>query len=86
MDIKEDEPTTLTFFMREGCHLCELAEKQMISLQKELGFSVDKIDIDEQTQYLTQYNADVPVVMLNSKVLFRHFYDEDNIRQALSDG
>ena len=86
MDIKDDQTTILTFFMREGCHLCEQAESQLLPLQKELGFRVQKIDIDEQTEYLTQYNADVPVVMLNSTVLFRHFYDEDNIRQALTHG
>ncbi|MCK5726654.1 MAG: glutaredoxin family protein [Thiotrichaceae bacterium] len=82
----ENSVSVLTFYLREGCHLCDQAERQLILLQKELNFSINFIDIDEQTEFLKKYNADVPVLMLDSKVLFRHFYDENNIRQALTHG
>lgn len=76
----------LIIYTREGCHLCEQMAAALYVLQKEVAFQMSFVDIDDNPEWLTRYNADVPVVTLNNKVLFRHFFDEDKLRQALTDG
>jgi len=55
----------------------------LLEFQKELSFDLHLVDIDEDPALVRKYNADVPVVRLNNTVLFRHFFDEAKLRQAL---
>ena len=66
--------------------MCEEMAASLLAIQKEIPFQLQFIDIDDNPEWLIQYNADVPVVTLHNKVLFRHFFDEDKLRQALTDG
>ncbi len=54
--------------------------------QQDIHFKLHFIDIDEDPALIKKYNADVPVVMFDNTVLFRHFFDEDKLRQALVHG
>ncbi len=76
----------LTVMTREGCHLCDKMATELVLMQKKLPFQLAFVDIDEKPELLAQYNADVPVVMMDNTVLFRHFFDEDRLRQALVHG
>jgi len=76
-------PKAITLITRDGCHLCEQMTASLFMLQKEIHFLLDFEDIDENPTLLNKYNADVPVVMHENTVLFRHFFDEDIMRQAL---
>ena len=73
----------ITIYTRDGCHLCEQVTGSLYMLQDELCLSLHFIDIDEDPELVKKYNADVPVVMHDNTVLFRHFFDETLLRQAL---
>ena len=49
-------------------------------LQKELGYKIKRVDIDEDATLRDKYNADIPVVIVNDEVIFYHFFDEKALR------
>ncbi len=81
-----NKPKNLTIYTRDGCHLCEQVTASLYLFQKEFNFKLHFVYIDEDPTLVEKYNADVPVVMLDNTVLFRHFFDEDKLRQALVHG
>lgn len=81
-------PQELIVYHRDGCHLCELVMVSLFQLQKELGYEIKQIDIDNDPQVSAftraKYDADVPVVIYQDEVIFYHFFDEMAVRQALA--
>lgn len=45
-----------------GCHLCELAEQQLLPLLQELPLQVEWVDIAERTDWLERYGVRIPVL------------------------
>ena len=39
--------TTITIYSRQGCHLCDDAQKTLESMREELNFEIFVIDIDQ---------------------------------------
>ena len=81
-------PQELIVYHRESCHLCEQVVASLFQLQKELGYKIKQIDIDNDPHVSAftraKYNADVPVVTYQDEVIFYHFFDEIAVRQALA--
>jgi len=71
-------------YHREGCHLCEEVLASLSQFEKELGYKIKPIDIDEDSKLRAKYNVDIPVVMVNDEVIFYHFFDEKALRAAFS--
>ena len=67
-------------YHREGCHLCDDVVASLSQLQKELGYKIKRVDIDEDATLRDKYNADIPVVTVNDEVIFYHFFDEKALR------
>lgn len=76
----------LSVYHRPGCHLCDEMVALLAEFQDELDFGFVLVDIDEDAELKARFNADVPVVALGERVLFRHFLDEAILRQALQHG
>jgi len=57
-------------YHRQGCHLCDDVVASLSQLQKELGYKIKRIDIDEDATLRDKYNADIPVVTVNDEVIF----------------
>lgn len=58
----------VTIFSRSGCHLCDVAESTLESLQESLSFSMEKILIDGDADLEYKYGEQVPVILINGKV------------------
>jgi uncharacterized membrane protein len=52
----------ITFFTREGCHLCDQALEDLQVLQTEYPHQVVVIDIDSDPDLLKKYSFEIPVV------------------------
>lgn len=76
----------LTVYYRVGCHLCDEMVALLAEYQQELGFSFVLVDIDADPVLSERFNVDVPVVADEERILFRHFFDEAILRQALRHG
>ncbi len=75
--------TQITIYSRTGCHLCDDAQKILESMQEELNFEIEVIDIDESVELIKLYSDQVPVIHIDG--LHHDFYkvDPDRFRSSL---
>jgi glutaredoxin len=69
---------TVTVYSRIGCHLCEDAEAILKSLQGELAFELEVIDIDKDPSLINLYSDQVPVIHIDGN--HHDFYKVDPVR------
>jgi len=70
--------TTITIYSRQGCHLCDDAQKTLESMREELNFEIVVIDIDQDTELLKLYSDQVPVIHIDG--IHHDFYKVDPLR------
>ncbi len=75
--------STITVYSRPDCHLCAEAMQALRGLQRELGFSLQERDIDEDEALQRAYFERVPVIALDGEELFDYFIDEPLLRERL---
>ncbi len=76
-------PLELTLYTREGCHLCEEAQAEILPLLHEFGANLRLVDIDRDPVLRQRYNDDVPVLFLGSRKVAKHRVDVRAIRRQL---
>ncbi len=64
---------------REGCHLCDEAEKQLLGL----GLEVHARNVDADAELFRLYDFRVPVVLFEGRVIGEGKLDAAAIRAAL---
>lgn len=77
-----DQPLTLYF--RHGCHLCDEMLHGVQSLQQELGFAVDIVDVDSDQALEGRYGEWVPVLCAGEQELCHYFLDQAAVRRYFS--
>jgi glutaredoxin len=75
--------TTIDLYGRPGCHLCDDARAQLLTLQDELGFALIEHDIEADEQLHRRYLERIPVVALDGEELFDFFVDAAVLRDRL---
>ena len=68
----------VTVYSRTGCHLCQDAEAILKSLQGELSFELEVIDIDKDPELIKLYSDQVPVIHIDGN--HHDFYKVDPVR------
>ncbi len=58
-------------YTREQCCCCHKAFDLLKEYQRQLGFSIEAIDIDEDPVLRERFNTEVPVVEVDGKVRFK---------------
>ena len=58
---------TVVLYPREGCHLCDDAERMLI----DHGLEPSLVDIDAQPELKNRFDTCVPVVEIDGKIRFR---------------
>jgi glutaredoxin len=74
---------TITLYGKPGCHLCDDARAQLLTLRAELGFELVERDIEADDDLLRRYLERIPVVALGEEELFDFFVDEAVLRRRL---
>ncbi len=74
----------VTFYTREGCHLCEEAKQVLEAAQRHARFSLEVIDIDRDDALRKAYNEEVPVVAINGRKSFKYRVDEKEFLRRLA--
>jgi len=77
-------PKTITLYTRGGCHLCDQAKSQILSLLSEFGATLREVDIDDDTLIHDRYTNDVPVIFLGSQMIAQHRLDPARLRHLLA--
>jgi glutaredoxin len=74
----------VTLITRVDCHLCAVAETELVRLQGELGFTFEQLDVDADPARRAEYSDRVPVILIDGK---EHGYwrlEEKRFRAALA--
>ena len=75
---------SLTLYSRSGCHLCEDMEVALSELQQELGFRLERIDIDSNPDLIEAYGTLVPVLKDGDTEICHYFLDPQALRAHLA--
>ena len=76
--------TTVTLYTAEDCALCTRALEVVRSVQDELGFDLELVDIGGVPELETRYRESLPVVEIDGERAFTYFVDADALRRRLS--
>jgi glutaredoxin len=67
-----------------GCSLCERGLAVVRSLQAELGFELEEIDISGVPELEAEYREWLPVVEIDGRRRFTYYVQPDALRQAVA--
>jgi glutaredoxin len=70
-------------YTRRGCHLCEVAWRQLRREQRRHGFTLTAVDVDGDPELAGRYGTCVPVVAVNGRVRFRGAVNPVLLRRLL---
>ncbi len=73
-------------YSRDGCHLCEEAERMVRMVQSKLNFSYEVVNIDSDPKLQQQFQEEVPVVFINGRKAFKYRIDERQLLRLLKNG
>eukprot|EP01132_Coremiostelium_polycephalum_P004180 gene4180-5231_t len=84
MIIKNSAPIIIKLFSKPVCSLCTEAKSLLYPIIDEIGnkkFVVEEIDIGkpENSEHFQKFKYDIPVAMIDSKIIFKHRIDEDKL-------
>lgn len=74
----------LTFYTRNGCHLCEQAKTIIDELKRELDFTYEECDIERKDKWTELYGLMIPVVMKDGIEVQYGNIDKETLRKAFS--
>ena len=69
----------VVLYTREGCHLCDDAERTLI----EHGLRPTKVDIDDDPALRERFDSCVPVVEIDGRIRFRGQVNRKLLRRLL---
>jgi glutaredoxin len=59
-------------YTRPGCHLCEEAKRQMDAADCADSYDLKEINIESDPELLKSYGWDIPVIVIDGEVAFKH--------------
>ena len=73
----------VTVYSRPGCHLCEEAKAEIESAGCDGEFTLEEVNIDDDTILLERYQYDIPVVFINGVKAFKHRVDPGAFKRKI---
>ncbi len=80
--MKSNQSLDVVLYTRQGCHLCEEAQKML----SEFGLSPALIDIDADPSLRERLDSCIPVVEINGRVRFRGRVEPRLLRRIIRSG
>jgi glutaredoxin len=75
--------TTVTFYTRAGCHLCDDARQILVRVRARHDFELEERDIESDERLLRAYLERIPVVSIDGAEAFELFVDESELERML---
>jgi Glutaredoxin-like domain (DUF836) len=73
----------ITLYTKADCELCHAAKATLLTLQHELGFELDEIDITTDSTLYDAFHVEIPVGYLDGRKLFKYRVDPARLRRQL---
>ncbi len=80
-----DAPPVVTLYVTDDCHLCEEAEGLMRRLGPEMGFRLEKMNIQEDESLYERFRHTVPVLAVEGEPLLSAPLEEGRVRELLEE-
>ncbi len=75
--------TTITFYHKAGCHLCDETREQLQQLEQDMALTVEEIDITLDPDLYARYRYVIPVIDTRHGRQFTAPIDIDLVREVL---
>ena len=72
-----------TLYGREECHLCQDMIATLRKMQADTSFTLDIIDVDDDSDLQARYGALVPVLMADGKEICHYHLDMAALERVL---
>ena len=70
-------------YSKPDCHLCERAKQLLRRVQQRVEFSLEEVDISQDSELSSRYGQDIPVILLDGREIARHFVRERKLLELL---
>ena len=70
-------------YTRPGCHLCEEAKGEMLAAGCESLYELEEINVDTDPELRRRYGWDIPVVVIDGALAFKHRLTREGFREEL---
>jgi glutaredoxin len=67
-----------------GCHLCAEAERKLAELRAELGFELERIEIDGDDELEARYRELIPVVEIDGEQVCTYYVQAEPFRRRFA--
>jgi glutaredoxin len=76
----------ITFYTRDGCHLCDDALELLAEVRHDHPFALDVVDLDREApaDKRSAYDWEVPVIELDGRKIMKYRVDVDRLVRLLS--
>ena len=69
----------VTIYGKPECCLCDEALEALEAVRQQIPFELDKRDISGDADLIELYSLDIPVILVDGKMAFRHRIDKDRL-------
>jgi glutaredoxin len=73
----------VTIYSKKECHLCDIAKKELESIQREFDFSIKEVDIEKDKLAFEKFRYMIPVVEVDGKVISTGRVNKKKIKDIL---
>ncbi|HEX6623824.1 MAG TPA: glutaredoxin family protein [Pyrinomonadaceae bacterium] len=77
-------PPHVVFYTRPGCHLCEEAEREIAAARCHGLYTFEKVNIDADPDLVRRHGWEIPVVVIDGTVAFKHRLTAEDFRRAVT--
>ena len=74
----------LVLYSRPGCHLCEEMKDVILPVARELGCTLEEIDISDRAELEARFGMEIPVLCVNGRKAFKYRVSEPELRKRLA--
>ena len=73
----------ITIYSKPDCHLCQRAKEGLHRVQLRAQFSLEEVDVSQNSELLARDGHNIPVILLDWKEIGRHFVRERKLLELL---
>jgi glutaredoxin len=73
----------VTIYGKPECCLCDDALNVLEEVGRQIPFEIEKRDISGDTDLIERYGLDIPVVVIDGQVAFKHRIDKSRLIELL---
>jgi glutaredoxin len=70
-------------YTRPGCHLCDEAKREVLAAGCEGIYELVEINVDTDPELRRRYGWDIPVVVIDGALAFKHHLTREVFREEL---